>query len=793
MRACILTCVFFILIGHVIAQVPLKAFYDIEACAYGFKNIEGEIIIEPLFKSIKGFTKDGVCQVKLNEKWGLINKSGEFLIEPTLDELWNFHPKYVACPAKKNKRWGFIDRQGNWLISPRYKNLSYAQKGYFEKPPFLFIVQKNGLNGIVSSSGKEVVGTKYDRISEKFNNYGITKVVHNDKYGLIDSSGKTVLDINYTYLERNYHDLEIPYLLTTKSSKMLLCSPRGKILNTRQLENIEVFSKHYKNLSYTLFKDGSQCGLINENGEIYAVDNAKPLKPFNSLPLLLISEQNELLCLDPRESKSAMPIMSYSKKDAHLSYLKDEHTLLFKSKKNDPKHLLIDEYGRLIHSGFLWNWTEEKIGMDGVHYYCQDQNKQYGLYIFNNKRPNIWIEPSFDDISAFDPKLRVRWIKKDGHIGAINAVGEILFDPEFEDIKHLYASEKSFFYILKKDGYYALFNENHIQLSPFSYNNIWSHSDKIFALNKSTLPEFIPDLKKPKFIPYHKLNTKLSNSDSILVNINKNHSTNQMFLFVENGKYGLMNQSAELIEAPVFEEIRHFQNPYHFDDIYAFKAHQIKNHNIPQKRILAYNYVFEKNIKANMGSFNKLSEQHQNQEQKSIFFEELKIDNEFRSFEANNQELHFKRFFLENIFGDFFTLKVKHETQIGQSTRLNESFESFYIKNSEVFKIGLKDIFRDNPQHTTDLSKLALQKLRELRGFELTYCANENAFINNKEYFVLKKDGLLFHFRDQRNLGSGLWKDRQYSGADIFISYRSIGHLISEGSLLYPLYKAQLK
>ena len=88
---------------------------------------------------------------------------------------------------------------------------------------------------------------------------------------------------------------------------------------------------------------------------------------------------------------------------------------------------------------------------------------------------------------------------------------------------------------------------------------------------------------------------------------------------------------------------------------------------------------------------------------------------------------------------------MKHETQIGQSTRLNESFKSFYIKNSEVFKIGLKDIFRDNPQHTTDLSKLALQKLRELRGFELTYCANENAFINNKEYFVLKKDGLLFH------------------------------------------------
>ena len=88
---------------------------------------------------------------------------------------------------------------------------------------------------------------------------------------------------------------------------------------------------------------------------------------------------------------------------------------------------------------------------------------------------------------------------------------------------------------------------------------------------------------------------------------------------------------------------------------------------------------------------------------------------------------------------------------------------------------------------------MALQKLRELRGFELTYCANENAFINNKEYFVLKKDGLLFHFRDQRNLGSGLWKDRQYIGADIFISYRSIGHLISEGKFIISDTKRSIK
>ena len=145
------------------SQNKLIAFYDIEECAYGFKNEQNIIVINPRFKKVKGFIKEGLCQVMLNENWGLINKKGEFIVSPVLDEIWNFHPKYMVVPAKKNNRWGFINKSGKWTISPKYKNIAYAQKGYFEKSPFLFIVQKNELNGIVSSSGKEILAPKLDR------------------------------------------------------------------------------------------------------------------------------------------------------------------------------------------------------------------------------------------------------------------------------------------------------------------------------------------------------------------------------------------------------------------------------------------------------------------------------------------------------------------------------------------------------------------------------------------------------------------------------------------------------
>ena len=70
--------------------------------------------------------------------------------------------------------------------------------------------------------------------------------------------------------------------------------------------------------------------------------------------------------------------------------------------------------------------------------------------------------------------------------------------------------------------------------------------------------------------------------------------------------------------------------------------------------------MFEKNIKQIWGALINLVSNIKIKIKKHLFWE-LKIDNEFRSFEANNQELHFKRFFLENIFGDFFTLKVKRK------------------------------------------------------------------------------------------------------------------------------------
>ncbi|HED6687678.1 TPA: WG repeat-containing protein, partial [Campylobacter coli] len=46
-----------------------------------------KIVIEPKFDSIGSF-REGLAKVGLNGKYGFIDKSGEFVIEPIFDDIY---------------------------------------------------------------------------------------------------------------------------------------------------------------------------------------------------------------------------------------------------------------------------------------------------------------------------------------------------------------------------------------------------------------------------------------------------------------------------------------------------------------------------------------------------------------------------------------------------------------------------------------------------------------------------------------------------------------------------------
>jgi len=77
-------------------------------------DLEGKQITSDTYEDVKIFNGDGYAAVKVNGKWGFINKDGEVVIKPQYEDARSFSNGYAA--VKKNKTWGFIDANNEIFI-----------------------------------------------------------------------------------------------------------------------------------------------------------------------------------------------------------------------------------------------------------------------------------------------------------------------------------------------------------------------------------------------------------------------------------------------------------------------------------------------------------------------------------------------------------------------------------------------------------------------------------------------------------------------------------------------------
>lgn len=88
---------------------------------YRFENYKEDIIIPCLYDDVNLFGKDSITGVKIDKKWGFIDRTGKTLIAFQFDKADNFYEGVAA--VKKGTLWGFIDLKGNWVIKPKYNEI----------------------------------------------------------------------------------------------------------------------------------------------------------------------------------------------------------------------------------------------------------------------------------------------------------------------------------------------------------------------------------------------------------------------------------------------------------------------------------------------------------------------------------------------------------------------------------------------------------------------------------------------------------------------------------------------
>ena len=96
--------------------------------------------------------------VRLENRYGLIDRQGKEVIPPEYDKIYSFGSSGLNwAKVQKNNRYGFIDRTGAIIIKPIYDRI-YS---FGDKNVNWALVLRDGLYGFIGRSGAEVVPTIY--------------------------------------------------------------------------------------------------------------------------------------------------------------------------------------------------------------------------------------------------------------------------------------------------------------------------------------------------------------------------------------------------------------------------------------------------------------------------------------------------------------------------------------------------------------------------------------------------------------------------------------------------------
>lgn len=177
-------------------------------------DIKGNVVIEEL-PEVGGEIdhlcfSEGLACIKVNGKYGYIDKTGKFVIEPQFDFAQNFSDG-LAMVAYENERvyhgvnvsdyiCGYLDKKGKIVIRPKYAladNFSEGlaavclNNGTFEKRKF-FYIDKN----------EKMIGDSLFCDRTDFHN-GIAEVyIPDEGINYVDKQGKLLVDRNLSYLEK---------------------------------------------------------------------------------------------------------------------------------------------------------------------------------------------------------------------------------------------------------------------------------------------------------------------------------------------------------------------------------------------------------------------------------------------------------------------------------------------------------------------------------------------------------------------------------------------------------------
>lgn len=391
------------------------------------------------------------------------------------------YEKYVLIYEEKGKK-GLINLEGKKITKAEFdsiESLPYKEGELLCKTPEnVYVLEQNGKEKIKVESGTEIIADGY-YLENNFEKTGyiISKETSNGiMYGYINYKGKQILDFEYDKIERVLNDNE--NLIVRKNGQY------GLYQNDKIIINCNYQEMEYKeNIDMYFVKRGSNYGVLDENGNIIVPVEYQNVEE-KGIFIETVNNDNQ--------------IEHYNLRGEKISQF-DNYNSVEKSKYDDTYIATLSDYSyQLLNNNYNVITTENYEYMENIFpsvYIVKDSNGKYGMINNNNQK---LINNNYDVIQL---------INETEIIQAMDVTTNIIT---------LY--NKNGQKLLEDEDLLVIFNDNYI---------------KVFC---------------DEGAKYYTLDGKETSNTEIYKN-------NNIIGFYENGKWGFKDKSGNIVIEPIYDRI----------------------------------------------------------------------------------------------------------------------------------------------------------------------------------------------------------------------------------------------
>lgn len=500
-----------------------------------------------------------------DEKYGVINKDGEEIIDTNFDMIQIPNPSkdIFVCMSNYNAETGsyetkIYNKNREELFTNYEKVEAISRQESLDNIPYEKSVLKykeNGKYGLINLSGKKITKPIYDDIQALEYKEGMLTVKQNDKFGIININGDEIIKVKYDGIQADQYSLNenhnkkagfIVSIKTNDGYKFGYINYKGKTL--LETEYNEIARINYINddesVYLVAFKNG-QAGLFKNKSKV--LENEYEDIQFDNINNLLILQRN---------GKQGVSDLD-GKKIIQLEY---DNIIItgnsINAQKGDEVTVFNSEGEKLKNSNFI-----SVLETDNKDYFITiDKNENYGVI---DKDDNVIIDNKYTFIDYLFDNYFVA--QNEQKIGIVDDKGKEVIKFDYDVLQKIEGT----------DLIQGIKNEN-IDLIDKNMKKILTMKNAQIDIKENYIK--IYNSEDRKYLQYDgkevsninvikeaKLFAKKSNNKWGFVDKNGNIKIQYTYDMVTelneygyagiklNGKWGVINSEGKIIQEPIYD------------------------------------------------------------------------------------------------------------------------------------------------------------------------------------------------------------------------------------------------